>query len=233
MFIIGTTRGFMVGLLAVAAGVGGAFGAGALGAASRGPAIGLLALGAVAWLFGRHEPERGQACSLFFIPLRLPAVVSLAAGALFLFVPGKDVPAEPKDPRLDAIEARLKSESVSGSGGVAAEKASSYQRAILGFEKIVGVDGKVTLHLDLDSPDAKSVKKAALYVQSSNLKKYGDENKKGLAALCLKMMRADFPQASCHVAARGPFLWGVQGSSAGAEADPVIQVTSDAPKFQR
>jgi hypothetical protein len=231
MFIIGTTRGFMVGLLAVAAGVGGAFGAGALGAASRGPAIGLLAMGAVAWLLGRHEPERGQACSLFFIPLRALAAVALGAGGLFLFVPGTTPSSEPKNPRLDAIETRLRSETASGSNGVAAEKAASYQRAILGFEKLSGIDGKVTVHLELDAPDVKAVKKACLYVQSSTLKKYGDEGKKGLMSACLKMMRADFPQASCHVAARGPFLWGVQGSSASAEGAPVIQVTADAPKF--
>src|SRR5689334_948721 len=180
MFIIGTSRGFMVGFLAVAAGVGGALGAGALGAASRAAAIGLLALGGVAWMLGRHEPERGQACSLFFIPLRLYAVVSLAAGGLFLFVPGTTPSSEPKNPKLDAIEARLRSETASGSNGVAAEKAASYQRAILGYEKLSGIDGKVTVHLDLDGADLKSAKKAVLYIQSSSLKKYGDDGKKGL-----------------------------------------------------
>ena len=231
MFIIGTSRGFMVAFVSVAAGALGLFGAGAAGASSRAVAIGLLAMGAAAWLLGANEPERGKACSLFFIPLRLWAVVSLAAGGLFLFVPMKDTPSEPKDPKLAAIETRLRSETASGSGGVAAEKAASYQRAILGFEKISGIDGKVTVHLDLDATDLKGVKKAALYVQSSNLKKYGDENKKGLMSVCLKMMRADFPQASCHVAARGPFLWGVQASSPSPDAAPAIQVGSDAPRF--
>src|SRR5262245_24185210 len=131
MFIIGTTRGFMVGFLAVAAGVGGVFGAGALGAETRAVAIGLLALGAVAWLFGKHEPERGQACSLFFIPLRALAAVALGAGGLFMFMPGTATPSEPKNPKLDAVETRLRSETASGSSGVAAEKAASYQRAIL------------------------------------------------------------------------------------------------------
>lgn len=227
----------MVAFLGVVAGVLGVIGSNALGAGNKSIGIGFLAMGAVAWLLGRHEPERSNPCSLFFIPLRLYAAVALGAGGLFLFVPNTastsmSTSAPPKNSKLEAIESRLRQEPVTGSSGGAAEKAASYQKAVQGLEKIAGIDGKVHVHLDVDGIDFKEATRATLYVYSFNLKKYGDEGKKGLASICLKMLRSDFPRATCQVAARGPFLWGVQGSSLPApDAVPVITVTSDTPKF--
>jgi hypothetical protein len=229
MILIYTRQGLLVAFLAVAAGVGGLLIAGALGAVGSAAGIGFLSLGAVAWLLGRHDPERNRACSLFFIPLRLYAVVALGIGALFLFVPGRA--ASPENKKLSEIESRLRSEPATGSSGGAQEKAAAYQRAILAIEKISGIEGKVSVHLELDSSDLKSVRRASMYVQSFNLKKYSDEDKKSLVGLCMKMLRADFPEAALNVAARGPFLWGVRGTSAGGPAEPVIQIGSDSPRF--
>jgi hypothetical protein len=232
MFVFGSRHGFFVGFIAVAAGAGGLFAASALGAARLAPGIGILSLGAVAWFLGRHEPERNRACSLFFIPLRLYAVAALGIGALFLFIPGSPgKAASPEDQKLSEIALRLRNETATGSSGGAQEKAAAYQRAILGFEKLSGIDGKVSVHLELDTPDLKSVRRATMYVQSSNLKQYGDEAKKSLAGACLKMLRADFPEATLNVAARGPFLWGVRGTSAGGTAEPVLRVGSESPRF--
>jgi hypothetical protein len=228
MLIIASSRGFMVALLSLVAGVVAVFTGGAFGA-SKAVAIGILAVGATAWLLGRHEPERNRACSLFFLPLRFWAAPVLVAGVLFLFVPNK--PKTPENRKLDDIEARLRSDVASGSSGGAAEKAAGYQKAIVGFEKLSGIEGKVSVYLDLDSSDLREVRKAALYVESFNLKKYGDEHKKALVSVCVKMMRADFPEAAVHVAARGPFLWGVRGSSPSAGAEPVMVVDSDEPHF--
>jgi hypothetical protein len=232
VLFIASRHGFMVAFLSLVAGVGGLFAAGALGAPSQAPAIGFLALGGVAWLLGRHEPERNRACSLFFIPLRLYAVVALGIGALFLFVPGRPgtAPARaPEDQKLSTIEARLRNDASSGSSGGAQEKAAEYQKALAAFEKISGIDGKVSVHLDLDTSDLRVVRKACLYVQSFNLKKYSDDAKKSLVELCFKMLKADFPDAALHVAARGPFLWGVRGSLVnGAQ---VIRVGSESPTF--
>ena len=222
----------MVAIVAVGAGFLSVLGAGAAGAAAKSVGIGFLAMGAIAWFLGAHEPERGQACSLFFIPLRAYAAVSLIAGGVFLFIPSTAPTSTPKNPKLDGIETRLRSETASGSSGWAAEKAASYQKAIVAFEKIAGMDGKVNVHLDVEGTDFKEAPKAALYVQSTSLKKYGDDGKKSLISICLKMMRADFPKATCQAAARGPFLWGVQGwSTAAPDAAPVIKVTSDSPGF--
>ena len=229
MILIYTRHGLLVAFLAVAAGVGGLLIAGALGAVGSAAGIGFLSLGAVAWLLGRHEPEKNRSCSLFFIPLRLYAVAALGIGALFLFVPGK--PATPENQKLSEIESRLRSEAATGSSGGAQEKAAAYQRAILAFEKSSGIEGKVSVHLELDSSDLKSVRKASMYVQSFNLKKYSDEAKKSLVGVCLKMLRADFPEAAWNVAARGPFLWGVHGTCAGGTADPVIQLGTGSPRF--
>lgn len=240
MLIIASRRGLMVAFLGVAAGVLAVIGAGALGAGTKALGIGFLSMGVVAWLLGRHEPERGDPCSLFFIPLRLYAAVSLAAGGLFLFVPGRtptstslSSPApSARNSKLDAIETRLRLDTASGSSGAAGEKATSYQKALVAFEKISGIEGKVSVYLDVDGVDFKEASRATMYVQSASLKKYGDEGKKGLASVCLKMLRADFPKAACQVAARGPFLWGVQGSSLPApDAVPVVTVTSDSPRF--
>jgi hypothetical protein len=232
MFVFGSRHGFSVGFIAVAAGVGGLFAAGALGAGRLAPGIGFLSLGAVAWLLGRHEPERNRSCSLFFIPLRLYAVAALGIGALFLFIPGSSGKStSPKEQKLSEIGSRLRTETASGSSGGAQEQAAAYQRALLGFEKLSGIDGKISVHLDLDSPDLKSVRRASMYVQSFNLKQYSDEAKKSLAGVCLKMLRADFPQATLNVAARGPFLWGVRGTSAGGTAEPVIHVGAESPRF--
>ena len=238
MFIIASRRGFMVAFLGIVAGVLALLGAGALGAGNKSVGIGFLSMGVVAWLLGRHEPERGDPCSLFFIPLRLYATVALAAGGLFLFVPNTtptsssaSTAPSARNTKLDAIETRLRADGASGTSLDAGQKAASYQKAIQAFEKISGIEGKVNVYLDVDGTDFKEATRATMYVQSANLKKYGDEGKKGLMSVCLKMMRADFPQASCHVAARGPFLWGVQASAPGAEADPVIRVTSDGPRF--
>ena len=62
MLIIASSRGFMVALLSLVAGVVAVFTGGAFGA-SKAVAIGILAVGATAWLLGRHEPERNRACS--------------------------------------------------------------------------------------------------------------------------------------------------------------------------
>ena len=229
MFLIGSKRGFMVAFLSIAAGFLAAISAGAIGAASKGVAIGVLAMGGVAYLLGRHEPERNQFCSLFFIPLRFWAVVLLVCGAVFFFVPTPAPSAD--DTKLAGIEARLKSETASGSSAVAAEKAAGYQRALLGFEKLSGITGKVSVFLELDATDFKDVRKASLYVQSENLRKYGEPSKKALISICLKMMRADFPAAACNAAARGPILWGVRGSSVGSSAEPVLLVDSTSPRF--
>jgi hypothetical protein len=239
MLIIASRRGFLVAFLGVAAGFLGVIGGSALGAGTKSIGIGFLSMGVVAWLLGRHEPERSDPCSLFFIPLRLYATVALAAGGLFLFVPNTDKTPlsfsstpSPRNTKLDAIETRLRSDTASGSFGPASEKAMSYQKAIQAFEKISGIEGKVNVYLDVDGTDFKEAARATMYVQSANLKKYGDEGKKGLASVCLKMLRADFPKATCQVAARGPFLWGVQGVSLPApDAVPVITVTSDSPRF--
>ena len=236
MVIIASKHGLMVAFLSVAAGVLGILGAGALGATAKSLAIGFLAMGAIAWLLGKHEPERGRACSLFFIPVRAYSIVAVAAGGLFLFLPGTTPTASsaapaPKSPKLETVETRLRTQTSSGSSEVASEKAASYQRSILGFQTLSGIEGHVSVHLEFDGTDLKEVQKATLYVQAMSLKKYGDEGKKGLMSICLKMMRADFPKAICQSAARGAFLWGAQGSSAGADASPVITLTSDAPKF--
>src|SRR6185295_12889031 len=90
MLIIASRRGFLVAFLGVAAGFLGVIGGSALGAGTKSIGIGFLSMGVVAWLLGRHEPERSDPCSLFFIPLRLYATVALAAGGLFLFVPNTD-----------------------------------------------------------------------------------------------------------------------------------------------
>jgi hypothetical protein len=230
VFFIASRHGFMVAFLSLVAGVGGLLVAGPLGAPSQAPAIGFLALGAVAWLLGRHEPERNRACSLFFIPLRLYAVVALGIGALFLFVPGRPGTAPaPEEKKLNTIEARLRNDVSSGSSGGAQEKAAEYQKALAAFEKISGIDGKVSVHLDLDSSDLRAVRKASLYIQSFNLKKYSDDAKKSLVEICFKMLKADFPDAALNVAARGPFLWGVRGSLVnGAQ---VLRVGSESPNF--
>jgi hypothetical protein len=238
MLIIGSRRGFMVAFLGVAAGFLAVIGGGALGAATKSVGIGFLVMGGVIWLLGRHEPERSNPCSLFFIPLRLYAVVSLAAGGLFLAVPNttsSPLPSgtpTPQSPKLNGIESRLRAQTAWGSTPAAAEKAAGYQKAILGFERIAGGEGKVNVHLDVDGADFKEASKVTLYVQTIALKKYGDEGKKGLASICLKMLRADFPKATCQVAARGPFLWGVQGwTSPDPDTVPVITRTSDTPRF--
>jgi len=221
----------MVAFLSVVAGVVGLLAAGPLGAASQAPAIGFLALGAVAWLLGRHEPERNRACSLFFIPLRLFAVVALGIGALFLFVPGRPVATPPlEDQKLSNIEARLRNDASSGSSGGAQEKAAEYQKALVAFEKASGLGGKVSVHLDLDSSDLRTIKKASLYVQSFDLKKYSNEAKKSLVEICFKMLKTDFPDAALNVAARGPFLWGVRGSL--ANGSQVFHVGSESPNFK-
>jgi hypothetical protein len=70
-----------------------------------------------------------------------------------------------------------------------------------------------------------------VYVETEALRNYGPDRKKALASLLIKRLQADFPQAACNAAARGPFQWGVKASSPGPGQPPTILLNSEKPAF--
>jgi hypothetical protein len=225
VLLIWAGSGALVAVVAAAAGVGAVLLCSLLGlGAGKALGIGGLVAGGLAYAMGKHD-KRLHPCSVFFIPMRAYAGLTAAAGGLIFFLPTG--PAAPEDPRLDAIVQALSRESASGSSGPAREFAARYAAL---KDPALGVDEK-RCHLALDAADPATARNAELYVRASNLKSYGDDGKRALCEAYLKRLRADFPKAACHVAVRGPFLWGVQGSSASPGAAPSIRVTSDPPRF--
>ncbi len=215
----------MVGFVAAAAGVGAILASSWLGlGAGKAMGLGGLAAGGLAWLLGKHDGKL-HPCSIFFIPLRFYASLLIAAGVGCFLLP--DRPETPADPRVGEIARRLGKEIAGGSSGAAQEVAA---RLAALKDPALGADEK-RCHLALDSSDLKAVRKAELYVRASKLRDRDDDGKRALCAAYLKALRAEFPQAACHVAVRGLFLWGVQGGAAAGTAPPAIQVGSDDPRF--
>ena len=92
--------GAMVAFVSAAAGVGTMILCTYLGMGA-GKAIGAggMAAGALAWFLGKHDGKL-HPCAIFFIPMRLFAVLTAAAGALFFVTPEK--PKTEADAKSDA-----------------------------------------------------------------------------------------------------------------------------------
>lgn len=220
MLLIWSGSGALVAVASAGAGLLVALGGSYFGlSAGKALGIGALSAGGLAYLLGRHDAKL-HPCSIFFIPLRFYAALTAAAGGLLFLLPGK--PDAPEDPKLASIVRSLAAQAPWGSSGGAREVAARYA-ALKDAE--LGTDEK-RCHLALDSSDLKAVRKAELYVRASKLKERDEAGKRALCEAYLKRLKADFPQAACHVAIRGLFLWGVRGSSPGA-----IHVDSDDPRF--
>ena len=225
MLLIWSGSGAMVAIASAGAGIGATFLCTFLGlGVTKAMGIGGVAAGALAWFLGKHDGKL-HPCSIFFIPMRLFAVVAAAAGALFFLTPEK--PKTEAETQADAksklIVQRLGEAPATGSNGKAQEVAARYAAL---KEPELGSAGR-RCHVILDDPV--SPNKVELYVKEPDLKKFGEAGKKALCAAFLKRLRADFPQASCHCAIRGLLLWGVSGSQT-ADA-PVIRVASNEPLF--
>ena len=221
MLLIWSGSGAMVAFVSAAAGIGTMFLCTYLGlGAGRAIGVGGMAAGALAFYLGKHD-SRLHPCSIFFIPMRLFAVVAAVAGALFFMTPEKPkTEADTKaDAKLKLIVQRLGEGPATGSSAQAQEVAARYAAL---KEPELGSAGR-RCHVILDGT------KVELYVKEPDLKKLGDAGKKALCAAFLKRLRADFPQAACHCAIRGLLRWGVAGSQT-ADA-PVIRVDSDEPRF--
>lgn len=220
MILIWSGSGAGVAFVSAALGVGAMFLCTWLGlGAGKAIGIGGMAAGAIAWMLGKHD-SRAHPCAIFFIPLRVFAVVTAAAGGLMFITPDK--PKTPEDDRMSEIVKRLGEAQATGNNGRAQEAAARY--AALKEAEFGSPDRRC--HVVFDSPEAAAVRKVELYVKDSKLKTLGDEGKKALCAAFLKRLKAEFPQATCHVAIRGMLLWGVRGSSSGA-----ITADSQEPRF--
>src|SRR5688572_31407432 len=89
MLLIWSGSGAMVAVASAGAGIGAMFLCTFLGmGAGKAIGVGGMAAGALAFFLGKHDGKL-HPCSIFFIPMRLFAVVAAAAGALFFLTPEK------------------------------------------------------------------------------------------------------------------------------------------------
>jgi hypothetical protein len=131
---------------------------------------------------------------------------------------------------VSTVNDRLHEKISGGTHLIAETKASAYRIWIVDFEKSLPQKGDVHVFVELDAADAKSVKKASVYVETDGLRYYGPDKKTTLATQLIKLLQADFPQAACNAAARGPFQWGVKASAAPGQP-PVLTLNSEKPAF--
>jgi len=131
---------------------------------------------------------------------------------------------------VSTIDSRLREKPAGGTHPIAEAKASAYPIWVLDFERAMQQKGDVNVYLEIDHHNPGDVKKASVYVQTESLRFYGPDKKTAIATQLIKLLQADFPQAACNAAARGPFQWGVKASAAPGQA-PAILLDSDKPTF--
>lgn len=131
---------------------------------------------------------------------------------------------------VSTIDDRLREKPAGGTHPVAETKASAYRIWVLDFERSLAQKGSVNVFVEVDGANPKDVKKASVYVETEALRYYGPDKKTAMAMQLIKLLQADFPQAACNAAARGPFQWGVKASAAPGQA-PAILLNSEKPAF--
>jgi len=239
MILISGGSGMMVAIVAAVAGIGAIFAWPALGLTSltnNSPAVGMITCGAVAYLLSKREynqlPPRPN--TIFFIPVWFLGIIVGGAGIFFLVGMG-DLPETPKTPpaakaKLDRIRKQLSDHASAGSSDLAAAMAKSFRARIVEVTKASGASTVINVYLELDNQDLTKTRSAALYMSVRDLKNYSDEAKKQLCQLALDLLSVKFPKATVHAAAKGWFLWGVQGSKVpGGPA--IITLGMDDPLF--
>jgi hypothetical protein len=135
---------------------------------------------------------------------------------------------------IGTVNDKLGKSPASGTNALAVSKAEAYRALVLDFEKQQSIkEGakNCSVFVELDGADAKSVKKASVYVETDALRFYGPDKKKAIAERMIKQLQADFGGAACNFAARGSFHWGVKASSAAPGQAPTVTLNSDKPNF--